>query len=433
MNENFRPFADISDEPLLNIKAVSQATGVEAVTLRAWERRYGVPSPERSEQGYRLYSERDIAILRWLKSRIDAGVTIGQAASMLESQSPQAAPQATPLSVLSGEGGSLKTMSDDLLAAAHQFDMTHADQIISQAFAMFPVEDVCLHLLLPALGQVGNNWRSGDTSLAVEHFLSNLIRQHLLSIATVMPPPTREGRVVAGCAPDDWHEMAILMLTLFLRRQGWEVIYLGQAVGLKQLEAELDSINPDLVILSASAYQSIGNLRPAAEVVAGVNEGHIWFLFGGALFPYVPELIDHIPGIYAGDTLTEAMERINGLLNGQWHPAPNVPRAISGPIQRVEAAISQHFPELKAHVAEALRRAEPDLEVGADSVAAEEAMRGLLASLQVGAPEMLRAPEPLAGAALHSWGVSTEDLHDVFERNLDSDLLDALSPYLINL
>ena len=73
------PFADIPDEPLLNIKAVSQATGVEPVTLRAWERRYGVPEPARSDQGYRLYSERDVAILRWLKAKVDAGVKIKQA------------------------------------------------------------------------------------------------------------------------------------------------------------------------------------------------------------------------------------------------------------------------------------------------------------------------------------------------------------------
>lgn len=433
MNESPRPFADISDEPLLNIKAVSQATGIESVTLRAWERRYGVPSPERSGQGYRLYSERDIAILRWLKSRIDAGVTIGQAVSLLESRSPQAAPQAMPLSTLGPEGGSLDSMTRDLIAAAHAFDAVRADRIISQAFALFPVEDVCLRLLLPALGQLGNHWRSGVTSLAVEHFLSNLIRQHLLALAAVMPPPSREGRVVAGCAPDDWHEMAILMLTLFLRRQGWEVIYLGQAVGLRQLEAELGGINPDLVILSASAYQSIGNLRPAAEVVAGVNDGHIWFLFGGALFPYVPELVDHIPGVFAGDTLPEAMERINGLLSGQWHPAPNVPPAIPSRIQRAYQAVERVFPGLKAGIGDALRRAEPGLSLAAAADAAEEALRGLMASLQVGAPEMLRAPEPLAGASLQARGVDVDTLVVAFRRHVEPDVLDVLSPYLANL
>ena len=60
--------------PVFTIKTVVQETGIPPATLRAWERRYGVLSPGRSEGGYRLYSERDIAILRWLKRQVDAGV-----------------------------------------------------------------------------------------------------------------------------------------------------------------------------------------------------------------------------------------------------------------------------------------------------------------------------------------------------------------------
>ena len=52
--------------PVYNIKAVSRLVGLLPVTLRAWERRYGLPAPSRGEQGYRLYSERDLHVLRWL-------------------------------------------------------------------------------------------------------------------------------------------------------------------------------------------------------------------------------------------------------------------------------------------------------------------------------------------------------------------------------
>src|SRR5689334_24642984 len=72
-------FEHYSDAPIFNTKAVVQQTGVPAPTLRAWERRYTLITPERANNAYRLYSERDVALIRWLKERIDEGMSISQA------------------------------------------------------------------------------------------------------------------------------------------------------------------------------------------------------------------------------------------------------------------------------------------------------------------------------------------------------------------
>src|SRR5450759_5329798 len=71
-----------SDVPLYNTKAVAQQTGIADPTLRAWERRYMILSPERADNDYRLYTERDIAIIRWLKDHVDAGMSISQAIAL---------------------------------------------------------------------------------------------------------------------------------------------------------------------------------------------------------------------------------------------------------------------------------------------------------------------------------------------------------------
>src|SRR5579884_1558535 len=77
-----------SDVPLFNTKAVVHQTGVPAPTLRAWERRYGILSPHRGENDYRLYSERDIATVAWLRQRVESGMTISQAIALLHSLEP---------------------------------------------------------------------------------------------------------------------------------------------------------------------------------------------------------------------------------------------------------------------------------------------------------------------------------------------------------
>ncbi len=77
-----------SDMPLYNTKAVVRQTGVPAPTLRAWERRYGILAPRRGENDYRLYSERDMAIVTWLRERVESGLTISQAIALLRSLDP---------------------------------------------------------------------------------------------------------------------------------------------------------------------------------------------------------------------------------------------------------------------------------------------------------------------------------------------------------
>src|SRR5579859_4212533 len=77
-----------SDMPLFNTKAVVHHTGVPAPTLRAWERRYGILSPRRGENDYRLYSERDMMMVNWLRERVENGMTISQAIALLRSIEP---------------------------------------------------------------------------------------------------------------------------------------------------------------------------------------------------------------------------------------------------------------------------------------------------------------------------------------------------------
>src|SRR5215472_16871241 len=77
-----------SDMPLYNTKSVVHHTGVPAPTLRAWERRYGILSPRRSDNDYGLYSERDMMTVTWLRERVESGMTISQAIALLRSLEP---------------------------------------------------------------------------------------------------------------------------------------------------------------------------------------------------------------------------------------------------------------------------------------------------------------------------------------------------------
>ena len=146
-----------SDLPLFNTKAVVHQTGVPAPTLRAWERRYGILAPRRGDNDYRLYSERDMAIITWLHERITSGLTISQAIALLRSLEPsrrrgrrvrvagaltqdareepeRAAPVAPSLAI---SKFSLDDMSLELLSQLVTLDETAASRTIAQAFAVY--------------------------------------------------------------------------------------------------------------------------------------------------------------------------------------------------------------------------------------------------------------------------------------------------------
>jgi DNA-binding transcriptional MerR regulator len=317
-----------SDMPLFNTKAVVRTTGVPAPTLRAWERRYGILSPRRGENDYRLYSERDIAMVTWLRERVESGMTISQAIALLRSLEPgrkrrsraraTSAPVAElPVQVTPARAAAVLSLDDLWVALLRQFvslDEVAATRTIAQAHAIYSIEDVCLYLYTPVLVEIGRLWAEGEVSVAVEHFASSIIRAQMESLFRSSASLQAGSLVLVGCAPDELHELGALMVALFLRRAGLRVAYLGQSVETDGLMATIASARPAGVVLSvtlpahASALEDIG-ARLRREFSPAPH-----FFFGGQAFSAEPEVIPTIPGEYLAGAATEAVGAIRGRL-----------------------------------------------------------------------------------------------------------------------
>src|SRR5215212_4340455 len=120
------PLAQLSTAPVFNTKAVARETGVPADTFRAWERRYGMPRPQRTPGGHRLYSQRDVAIIRWLRDRTEEGVNISHAILLLTNTLNMAA-SATPAG--NDDARLIGQLVDEIVLALVGFDSARADQI----------------------------------------------------------------------------------------------------------------------------------------------------------------------------------------------------------------------------------------------------------------------------------------------------------------
>lgn len=318
-----------SDVPLFNTKAVVRQTGAPAPTLRAWERRYGILTPRRGENGYRLYSERDMATITWLRERVESGLAISQAIALLRSLEPARrsvrharasarpagaeaevgaeveasvrAPAArAPSAPPPGESSalSLPAIGATLLRQLVALDEAAAAGLIAQAFAIYSVEDVCMALLRPTLVRLGELWREGAITVATEHFASALIRGRLESLIHSIPASEEAPLALMGCAPGELHELGALMLALFLRRSGVRVVYLGQSVEPESLLTTIEATRPACVLLSATMRSSAESLMEIGRRLAALGPRRPIFFFGGLAFLREPALAERVQGAY---------------------------------------------------------------------------------------------------------------------------------------
>jgi methanogenic corrinoid protein MtbC1 len=312
---------DYPEDAKYNIKSVSQRTGVQPVTLRAWERRYKILEPSRAENGYRLYSERDVALLIWLKNQVDTGISISSAVADFRSSarkgiSPEAVistPAPTP-SKRSNLPPSefIKRLYDALITR----DEAAASEVFEQALASFDLFPLIELVVFPTLREIGEAWYNGKILVAVEHFASGFIRSKLMAIYQALPIKKRASCILIGGAPGELHEIGSLVAALLLREAGYCVEYLGPDLPLDDLVQYIKEEKPKMVILSATIQEATEDLVKFDEMISSIKPKPI-FGYGGAAFNRNPELISKTPGNYLGETISQSIKTVQAIFEGK--------------------------------------------------------------------------------------------------------------------
>jgi methanogenic corrinoid protein MtbC1 len=308
--------ASINRNPIYNLSAVLHETGLTADLLRVWERRYDLPKPQRTPGGHRLYSEYDIETIKWLRARQMEGLAISRAVDLWKEivnsgKDPldrESAATIVEINAISPADGRIESFRRQWVKACLDFDAFKADEILNQAFAQASVESVCFEILQNGLHEIGNLWHQNDASVQQEHFATALALRRLEALINAVPHPTRSEKILAGCPPGEWHTFPIILLTLLLRRKGFNVVYLGANVPLEQLDQTAVAIRPVLAVLAAQQLSTVSALRSAA---VSLRQAGVPMAYGGLIFNRITELRGQIPGIFLGENLAAAGERID--------------------------------------------------------------------------------------------------------------------------
>ncbi|MFN8410781.1 MAG: MerR family transcriptional regulator [Anaerolineales bacterium] len=337
----------LSKNPAFNLKAVLQETGIAADTLRAWERRYGLPLPQRTAGGHRLYSQYDIETIKWLMARQAEGLSISRAVDLWNEHNASGVdPLAgfAPSNLSSSSTGtqtylvpntSLDALRSHWLTACLNFNESEAEQTLNQAFAMYPVESVCMEVLQRGLSELGSQWYENKATVQQEHFASALAMRRLDTLLSASPAPTRNETVIVGCPSNEWHSFTPLLLALLLRRRGLSVIYLGANVPADQFKETVSAVQANLVILVAQTLITAAALQLTAQALSGLQ---IPVGYGGRIFNLHPNLAEYIPGHYLGATLDSSLDTVDELLKAK--AKTNLSRSISQPYMDAHQAFT---------------------------------------------------------------------------------------------
>jgi MerR family transcriptional regulator, light-induced transcriptional regulator len=304
------------DTPRHPVRLVANRTGLSPHVLRAWERRYGVVAPHRSQGGQRLYSDQDVERLRQLRQLTGKGHSISRIATLslaelerLEEQEPPAPPIPSAGRV---DGSEAAELVDEALGAVRALDADELQAVLQRAAVTLGGPMFLDEVVAPAVEAVGDGWAGGSLSVAQEHMSSAVFRRVLEWLVGVYRVEGDAPRLAVATPPGQVHEIGALMVAACAAAEGWGITYLGPDLPVADLLAAARDTGARAIALSIVYSSDDEKLLAALRATrAGLAEGTP-LLVGGAAASGLREPLED-SGAVVLDSLPELRARLREL------------------------------------------------------------------------------------------------------------------------
>jgi len=293
---------------LLPIRVLANLTGVNSITLRAWERRYSLLNPHRTESGHRLYSQDDVNLINEVVGLLDQGIPISQAKAVLEQRQVQRDSRSAQMPNV------WDRYLQETIAVVGRFDEAAIDDIYSEALSLYPVDEVMRLLVVPSLHELGRRWQETEGSVAEEHFFSGYIRNRLGARLHHGMKTMAGQRLLIACLPGEYHELGIIMFSLSAQAQGFRTLLLGANMPLDELAAVVDRSGSVAVVLSGSFPDNFEPCRVALADLAAQLQVPVFV--GGRVSVIHNDAISKAGATAVGEDVPRSLRLIKGVLAG---------------------------------------------------------------------------------------------------------------------
>lgn len=284
-----------SAAPLLPIRVIAAMTGINPITLRTWERRYGLIRPRRTQSGHRLYTQSHVEEIRRVLALVERGVPISRVGEILAAERPDS----------TRVRNRWDRYLDEMVAAVSAFDEPEVERIHEEALSLYAAGTVTRRLVLPLLERLGERWRAIDGAVAEEHFFATYLRSKLGARLQHRSHHAAGPCLLAACAPGEHHELGLLLFGLEAQEAGFRTLLLGadtpmHDVGIARRRAAVSG-----VVLSSSIDPPPTFFD--AELPALVREGSEPVFVGGSTSVRHARAIEAAGAIALGNDFDEAV------------------------------------------------------------------------------------------------------------------------------
>lgn len=244
-----------SNQPRHPIRVVARRTGLNPAVLRAWEKRYGVVEPSRTDGGQRLYSDEDVLRLSLLHRAVEEGRSISQVASFTTEELQGLVREDEAERVGAGvpeplEGPSPARVLEKAQRAVDRMEPGELERILTRGAMAFPVPTVIDEIVVPLLATIGTSWRMGRLGPAHEHLASVEIRRFLEWMLGTVNQRESSPVLVAGTPAGERHELGAILSAVSGAAEGWQSVYLGPDLPAEEIVLAALRLEAEVVALS---------------------------------------------------------------------------------------------------------------------------------------------------------------------------------------
>lgn len=289
------------------IKIVSQMTGLSVFVIRAWEKRYGVVTPTRTETNRRLYSEEDIEKLTLLNAAVQKGHNIGGIAQLSIEELRTIVQRITARAVVPNKPSQevtpdIDSMINDCVEAIKAYDGKTLETILLRASSKMSQPQLIEDFLIPLVYKVGDLWHNGTIRVANEHLASAVIRSFLTNLIEQHIAGENAPIIISATPRGQDHELGALIAGVIAASSGWKVIYLGPNLPVEEIAAVTVHTNAKVIALSIVYPNDDPQLRKDIQNLKRMQPENVVLIAGGRAADGYLDVLNDIGAIVIKDT-----------------------------------------------------------------------------------------------------------------------------------
>lgn len=262
------------------IKDIETLTGIKAHTIRIWEKRYQILAPNRTETKIRTYNDDDLISILNIALLNKSGVKISRISEM---STQEIAKRVEELNQMEN----FDTLFENMLLALMNLDENLFRSTLDLIQKEKGFDRMYSEYLTTFLDRIGVLWLAGTIHPGQEHFISNLIRQRLMTEIERLPAPEKKHVAILFLPENEWHELGLMYYHYYLRKNGIYSFFLGQSTPVDAILDCVQRFDAKAVVTSCVAGVNVETYKNALAEIAKANEKLL---------------------LYAGGMLMESME-----------------------------------------------------------------------------------------------------------------------------